>query len=105
MSGSTAIWDANGSEVGSATSSQERGITSKEGHNAGETEETVSLTKISERVPQKELKMDKIQNQIKLRGAKGCTSGDGENAEEKKEEIEEMEGEEEEIGPLPPPIL
>ena len=95
MFGSTTIWDANGSEVGSATSSQERGITFTEGHNAREMEETVPLTETSEGVTQKEFKRDKIQNQIQFRGAEGGKSGFGEDDEEKEEEIEEMEGEEE----------
>jgi hypothetical protein len=99
MLGPTASWGANSTEVDGTTSTQERGLTNKEGQHAGEKEEAVTFTKSGQGVPQKELKEDKNQNQVELRRAKSSKSGDGEAADEKEEEIE---GEEEEIGPPPP---
>ena len=105
MSGHTTFWDANGSEVGSATNSEERGFTSTEGHNTREKEENFPLTKTSEGVTQKEVKRYEIQNQIQFRRAEGGQGGLGEDDEEEEEEIEERESEEEEIGPLPPNFI
>ena len=103
MFGSTASRGDNCAKVGGATGSQERGLTRQEGYYAGEKEETITLTtKNSKGIPQEKIKKDEVQNQIKLRGAEGCKSGDGETDAEKKEKIE---GVEEDIGPSPPPVL
>jgi hypothetical protein len=97
MLGPTARW---GAEVDGTTSTQERGLTYKEGQHAGEKEEAVTFTKSGQGVPQKELKEDKNQDKVELRRATCSKIGDGEAADKKEEEIE---GEEEETGPPPPP--